>query len=70
MSDRNEGLATDEVGIGFEHPGHKLVGHLHRNVESLSGQRRTPGRLKCARVLAVAHPRTPPHGLRPRPFAQ
>jgi hypothetical protein len=28
MSDRNEGLAADEVGIGFEHPGHKLVGHL------------------------------------------
>src|SRR5215813_8747411 len=54
----------DEIGVGFEHPGHKLVDRLHRNLGTLSNQRRTPALPKCAWVLRVAHLRTPAHGLR------
>jgi len=54
----------DEVGVGFEHLGHKLVGRLHRDLGPLSGQRWTPALPKCARVFRVAHLRTPSHGLR------
>src|SRR5262249_10140802 len=54
----------DKIRVGFEHPGHKLVDHLHRNLGPLSDQRRPPALPKCAWVLRVAHLRTPAYGLR------
>src|SRR5215471_17193340 len=43
----------DEIGIGFEHLGYKLVSRLHRDLGPLSNERRTPGFPKCAWVLRV-----------------
>src|SRR5678815_4357637 len=37
------GHGEEEVGVGFEHPGHELIGRLHRDLGSLRNQRRTPG---------------------------
>src|SRR5579872_5191924 len=54
----------DEVGVGFEHPGHKLVGRLDLDLGPLSHQRRTPALPECAWVFRIAHLRTPAHGLR------
>src|SRR5215831_5424026 len=54
----------DEVRVGFEHPGHKLVGGLQCDLGPLRNQRRTPALPECARVLGVAHLRTPADGLR------
>jgi hypothetical protein len=30
------GHREDKVGVGFEHPGHKLVGRLHRDLGRLA----------------------------------
>src|SRR5215831_12162760 len=38
----------DEVGVGFEHPGHKLIRSLHRDLGPLGGERRWPTLPKCA----------------------
>ena len=51
------GHGEDEVGIGFEHPGYKLVGRLQRDLGPLSDQRRTPVLPKCAGVFRVAQDR-------------
>ena len=58
------GHGEHEVRVGLEHSGDELVGRLQRDLRPFRGQRRTPARPECARVLTVAHLRTPAHRLR------